>query len=106
MSVFLGFRVGLLALCVSLSSCVTTSKLGAEVATTNNPARVKDCQFIGDVKSSSHWGGLLATGLAHDNALKTLKNEAGKRGGNIILFSNVSNTLGGTRMSGEAYKCK
>jgi hypothetical protein len=98
--------MGLLAISCLLASCVTMSESGSKVQTTNNPARVKGCNFQGDVDSSSNWGGFAGTGLGHDNALKELKNKAGKLGGNIILFSNVSNTMGGTRMSGEVYKCE
>jgi len=90
---------------LSLSACVSMSPDGTKVAATNNPNRVKDCRFISDVEASSGWGGFAATGLAHDNALKTLKNKAGEMGGDTILFSNVSNTMGSTRMMGEAYKC-
>ncbi len=91
---------------IGLFGCVSTTPEGAKVKTTRNSERVEGCDLIDDIESSSNWGGFAATGAAHDNALAELKNKAAEIGGNIILFSNVSNTMGGTRMSGEVYKCK
>jgi len=92
---------------VLAAGCATilTGK-GALVRVTNQVDQVKDCKYLGQVTSSSSWGGFAATGIAFDNALNELKNKAAEMGGNVLLTQVISNTMGGTRMLGDAYYCQ
>jgi hypothetical protein len=83
-----------------LASCVSTTPEGAKVRITSNPDVVKGCQFLGNVKATSGWGGNAGTGLATSNTEKTLQNKTAELGGNVI-FINSS----GIHATGEAYKC-
>ena len=88
------------------SGCVTTlSNKGSLVRVTNQSNDVKNCKFLGQITSSSSWGGFAATGLGFQSAMNELKNKAAANGANILLTQVVSNTMGGTTMIGDAYYC-
>lgn len=89
------------------SGCATTlSNKGSLVRVTSQAEEVKDCKYLGQVTSSSSWGGFAATGLGFENAMNELKNKAAEMGGNVLLTQVISNTMGGTRMIGDAYYCQ
>lgn len=95
------FRIVSVALAVtSLGSCVSLSEKGNQVRVTSNPDAVKGCEFLGNVKATSGWGGSAGTGLAGSNTEKTLQNKAAEMGGNVLFV--VSS---GIHASGEAYRC-
>jgi hypothetical protein len=88
------------------SACATkVSNQGASIRVTNHPEDVKNCNYLGQVTSSSGWGGFAATGVGFESAMNELKNKTAEMGGNTLLTQVVSNTMGGTRMIGDAYKC-
>ena len=92
---------------ISVSGCATTlSNKGALVRITNQLEEVKNCKYLGQVTSSSSWGGFAATGVAFESAMNELKNKAAEMGANVLLTQVISNTMGGTRMIGDAYFCK
>jgi len=51
-------------------------------------------------------GGFAATGVGFESAMNALKNKAADMGANALLTQEISNTMGGTRMIGDAYYCK
>ena len=90
-----------------LSGCaIALTKKGAYVRVVNHYEEVKNCKHLGQVTSSSSWGGFGATGIAFENAMNELKNKTGHIGGNVLLTQVISNTMGGTRMIGDAYYCQ
>jgi hypothetical protein len=94
-------RTIVLLICyILIASCASTSTQGEEVIITSNPEKIERCKFIGQVESSSILVGLTANGVAYNHARNELKNEARKRGANVVLTSRISNTIG------EAYECK
>lgn len=80
-------------------ACVTVSQEGQEVRVTSNPDVVKGCQFLGNVKATSGFGG--DTALAASNTEKTLQNKAAKLGANVVFV-----VASGGHATGEAYRCK
>jgi hypothetical protein len=90
----------LLSCAVIVSACVSTTPQGAKVRVTSNPDVVKPCQFLGNVKATSGWGGSGGTGLAGSNTEKTLQNKTASLGGNVVFV-----VASGIHASGEAYRC-
>jgi Domain of unknown function (DUF4156) len=89
------------------SGCATTlSNKGALVRVTNQSEEVQNCKHLGQITSSSSWGGFAATGVGFESAMNELKNKAAAMGANVLLTQLISNTMGGTRMIGDAYYCK
>jgi len=85
------------------SGCVTTlSNKGALVRVTNRSEEVQNCKYLGQITSSSDLGGFAATGDGFESAMNELKNKAAAMGANVILTQLISNTMGGTRMIGDA----
>ena len=76
------------------------------VSVTNQSEEVKSCKYLGQVTSSSNWGGFAASGIGFDSAMNELKNKAAAMGANVLLTQAISNTIGGTRMIGDAYYCQ
>lgn len=97
----------ILFLTIFVSGCATTlTNKGAFVRVTNQPEEVKNCRYLGQITSSSSWGGFAATGLGFESAMNELKNKAAEMGADVLLTQVISNTMGGTRMIGDAYRCK
>ena len=91
----------------ALSGCATTlSNKGALVRVTSQSEAVKVCKYLGQVSSSSSWGGFAATGVGFESAMNELKNKAADMGANVLLTQVISNTMGGTKMIGDAYYCQ
>ncbi len=81
------------------ASCASTSIESEKVLVTSKPERIEGCKFMGPVESSSIWVDFHANGIAFDNAMHELKNEAKQKGANVVLRSSSSNTMG------DAYQC-
>jgi hypothetical protein len=88
-----------LAMIALVSGCVSTSREAENVRVTTNPDVVKGCEFLGNVSSTSGWGGPLGTGLGSANTEKDLRNKAARMGGNILFLSSS-----GVHASGEVYR--
>ena len=91
---------------IPLISCVSLSEQGEKVLLTSDPQRIKGCQYVGQVVSTSSWGVIGATDEAYDNATNELRNKAGEMGANVVRTIDISNTMGGVRMLGEAFECE
>jgi uncharacterized protein DUF4156 len=92
--------------CVSLGACATTNPTSDKVTLASDRTQVASCEPLGQMQSQSFWGGTAATGIAYNDALASLKNQASEKGGTHILLINSSNTVGGTNMIGDAFRCK
>ena len=79
-----------------LTSCVNLSIKGKEVRLTSNPNVVKNCKFTGDVKAYPPYI------FPSDWEIK-LKNEASKKGGNVVFALPPSLSV---TVRGESYYCK
>ena len=98
----------LVIICLTLiSGCATpVTNAGSQIRVTNQNEDVKNCKYLGQVTSSSSWGGFAATGIGFDSAMNELKNKTASMKANVLLTQTISNTVGGTRMIGDAYLCK
>jgi hypothetical protein len=98
----LSMRYHIMIVAISLlTGCARLSYEGAEVRITSNPDIVKGCTFLGNVKSTSGWGGSAGTGLALSNNEKTLQNDTAYLGGNVVFIVGS-----GIHSTGEAYRCE
>ena len=98
-------RLSCLAL-LALSECSTTNAVSEAIVLVNEGAAVANCTPLGQMQSGSGWGGWAATGVGYNDAMASLKNQAAGRGATHILLINTSNTMGGTNMIGDAYRCQ
>jgi hypothetical protein len=94
--------IGLMAL---LSACSTLSYEAQGVLLVSDGNAVASCQKLGRVHSRSLLSGIGASGIAYNNALTELKNEAADRGATHVMLVDTSNSLGMTKMVGDVYRC-
>jgi hypothetical protein len=73
-----------LAAVVLVIGCVSASPEAQKVRVTSNPDVVKPCQFLGNVKAMSGWGGPAGSGMAGNNIEETLKERTHKLGGTVV----------------------
>lgn len=100
------FNLIILFISISITGCSTTlNNQGLGVRVVQDASLVKGCKFLESIESSSSWGGFAATGIGYRSAMNELKNVAGEVGGNMVLIATLTNTMGGTNMSGDVYKC-
>jgi hypothetical protein len=85
--------IGMAALLLFSVACVSLSLAGEKVRVTKHDSDVEGCRFVGDVEAHPPYHG------PHD-AENTLRNEAAKLGGDVV----VSRGLVGT-IKGKAYDC-
>lgn len=93
------------ALVFVLSGCAAATQQASTVALVSERAAIAQCQPLGQIQSQSYWGGFAATGMAYNDAMNGLKNQAASRGGTHLMMVNSSNTMGGTNMIADAYRC-
>lgn len=86
-------RMGLVILSLSSLACVSLSLAGEKVRVTKHESDVEGCRYLGEVEAHPPYRG------PHD-AMYTLRNEAGKLGGDVV----VSNDLFGS-IKGKVYDC-
>ena len=84
---------------IFLAACASVSSQNEKVRVTSKPDIIKECDYMGPVGSSSMLVNIRAGGVAFNNAMHELKSEAKKKGANVVLISERSDT------NGEAYKC-
>lgn len=90
-----------------LGACASLTPAGQRVRITVNSDVVRGCEFVGNVKASSGWGGPGGGNIGEDQVQTKMQNEAAELGGNVLfLTSNKAGGYGGSsRGIGEAYKC-
>lgn len=91
----------LLVVVITLTACVSANQYAQKVRVTSNPDVVKGCEFLGNVKAMSGWGGAAGSGVAARNIEETLKQRTWElRGDTVYVVRNE-----GSHGSGEAYRC-
>lgn len=97
-------------LCVSatLVACTSLSPAGQRVRVTNNADVVRDCEFVGNVKASSGWGGPAGGNIGEDQVQVKMQNETAELGGDVLFLTSAKagGYGGSSRGIGEAYNCK
>ncbi len=94
-----------IAAVLTLGACSMATTTGSTVQIASERSAVAGCAPLGQIQSSSYWGGVAATGLAYNEAMNDLKNKTAERGGTHVVLVNSSNTVGGTNMIGDVYRC-
>lgn len=90
----------------ALTGCMTTlSREAVTVRVVRDAQFVKGCKYIQTVDANSSWGGFAATGVGYNSAMNELKNNTAQVGGNTLLIVVLENSMGGTNMTGDAYRC-
>ena len=84
---------------ILLAACASVSSQNEKVLVTSKPDIIEECEYMGPVGSSSMLVNIRAGGVAFNNAVHELKSEAKKKGANVVLISERSDT------NGESYKC-
>jgi Domain of unknown function (DUF4156) len=97
----------LICLSVLATGCASLSPAGQRVRVTANADVVRSCEFVGNVKASSTFGGPVGGNMGEDQVEIKMQNETAELGGNVLfLTSNRAGGFGGlSRGIGEAYKC-
>jgi hypothetical protein len=86
--------LGLALLFLTSAACVSLSLTGEKVRVTKHESDVEGCRYLGEVEAHPpFWG-------PHD-AMYTLRNEAGKLGGDVVVSSDWAGTI-----KGKVYDCK
>jgi hypothetical protein len=96
------FATGLVLIC---GACSTSNPQAEAIPLVNERIAVAGCAALGQLQAQSAWGGLAMTGTGFNNALADLKHQAATLGATHVLMVNSSNTVGGTNMIGDAYRC-
>jgi len=92
-------------LAVTLTSAsAAKAEPAPDVIIVKDEASVTTCKFLGEVKGSSAWGGLV-TNMAYNRARDTLKKRARSLGGTHVVLLDSSSGPMGSNMLGNAYKC-
>ena len=84
---------------IFFAACASVSSQNEKVRVTSKPDMIAECEYIGPVGSSSMLVNIRAGGVTFNNAMHELKSEAKKKGANVVLISERSDT------NAEAYKC-
>jgi hypothetical protein len=95
----------ILPMSISLVAGNAAAADGAAILLVREQAAVAGCRHLEQIQSKSMWGGFAATGLAYNRAMSSLKGKAAALGATHILIVDISNTVGGTNMIGDAYSC-
>lgn len=93
---------------LGLAGCVTTqlTPRAQMVRLTSNPEAVRGCTLVGNVDASDRLqGGMMGQMAAEENANRRLQNKAAEMGANVVLFTNSTTGMSGSRVRGEAYTC-
>ena len=93
-------RFTALALVFASVSCISASPAAEKVRITSNPDVVRGCQFLGNVKATSGWGGQAGTGIGSNNTEVALREKTAKLGGDVVFV-----VASGVKATGEAYRC-
>ena len=89
----------------AFAGCSTITQGTQGIVFASDLAAVASCQMLGQIQAQSLWGGVSATGVAYNDALTSMKNQASVRGATHILINKSSKTMGGTNIIGNAYRC-
>lgn len=90
---------------IALAGCTTTGDGQGQVRVVSDTSALAGCQRLQQFTSISLWGGFAMTGAGYQDALASLQRQTISAGGNTLHLVSVSNTMGGTNMIGDAYRC-
>lgn len=76
----------------------------ADVVVVRDAVSVANCRALGEVRSSSLWGGLLAN-AAYNHVVDQMKKRAADLGGTHVQIIDSSSGFAGSRMIGTAFIC-
>ena len=98
--------IPVLGIALALSGCVMLSPEAERIRVVYNPLELgAECASLGEVKSWSGWGGVLA-GVGYENAERGLVEDAAARGANTLLaLYSRGGDLAGVQARGQAYRC-
>ena len=86
-------RLGLALLLLTSAACVSLSLAGEKVRVTKHESDVEGCRYLGEVEAHPPYHG------PHD-AMYTLRNEAAKLGGDVVVSRDWAGTI-----KGKVYDC-
>lgn len=86
-------RLGLALLLLTSVACVSLSLAGEKVRVTKHESDVEGCRYLGEVAAHPPYHG------PHD-AMYTLRNEAAKLGGDVVVSDDKVGTI-----KGKVYDC-
>jgi hypothetical protein len=100
-------NVIVIVILTSLIGCTfTLTPAGERVRVTSNPDAVKGCMPAGMVEGTDRLNsGSALQDLSANNAVIDMRNRAGERGADVILFMSDRSGQFGGRVTGEAYDC-
>ena len=76
------------------------------VVITTNPDFVEGCEYAGEVRAGSSWGGLTMKGVAEKKTYKKLSKRAAEAGMDIVLVHSSKVGFGGSRAQATGYICE
>ena len=85
-------------------SGVSFAAEASEIIIVKDESSVAACEYLGEVKGSSAWGGLV-TNMAYNRARDSLKKKALALGATHVVLLDSSSGPMGSNMLGNAYKC-
>jgi len=104
--VHFAFMFVVAAALIANGAIASTPKEWDGVRVTDDDERVEGCEYLGEVKGKSGWGGALAQNVGEEKAYKHLKRNAWEMGGNTVLLLFGRSGWGGSKFRGEVYLCE
>lgn len=83
-------KMGVVFACMAVAGCVTTVSPEAMKIKEADENMVKECEFLGDVRGSSGWGGPLGGDTGLDDAKMQIRNQAAARKATHVVWRDVS----------------
>lgn len=99
--------LGVIVAALLLTGCVSLRPEAELIVVTSDATQVQACRSLGEMSSSSGWGGVVA-GPGFENNRRTLQNETAERGGDTLLVREERPSYGTLvpQTFGEAYRCR
>ena len=101
-------NLGLVIVALSLVSVGWAGSPAAQngVVITTNPDFVEDCEYVGEIRAGSSWGGLTMKKVAEKKTYKKLSKPAAEAGMDIVLVHDSKVGFGGSRAQATGYICE
>ncbi|MBP7650882.1 MAG: DUF4156 domain-containing protein [Phenylobacterium sp.] len=92
------------AACAAMIAGAALAAQATEIIIVKDESSVAGCEYLGEVKGSSAWGGLV-TNMAYNRARDGLKKRALALGATHVVLLDSSSGPMGSNTLGNAYKC-
>jgi hypothetical protein len=99
------YAVGFVITALLPAGCVSMTLEAESVRVVRNSNDVQTCQRLGEIESTSGWGGVFAGAGGLENNKRTLRNRTAKLGGDTLLILQERATFA-PHTYGEAYRCQ